>query len=152
MSISEDRFTRGWISGTCGGFIGAIFGLLFKYIGISKLCVSDWAAILIFGRTPPFSILDHLYAILILAGTVGVVGIIFAYLLPLINDENIYFKGLIIFTIPWWFIFLLSALAKLEGTLNLSVKTTLANGLSIAIMAFLAVYIYRRLEPKNVSE
>lgn len=149
MSIRDDKFTRGWISGTCGGLLGGIFDFLFKYTGISKLSISEWSAIMIFGRKPPFSLIDHLYALLILAGTVGVVGIIFAFLLPLIGEKNIYFKGWIIYIIPWWILFLLTALAKIEGTLNLSVATTLSTGISISIIGFSAVYIYGLLEPKT---
>jgi len=149
MSISDDIFTRGWISGTCGGLLGAIFGILFKYIGFTTLSVTEWSAILIYGRTPPFSLIDQLYAMIILAGTVGIMGIIFAFLLPFITDKNIYFKGWIIFIIPWWFIFLFTVLAKTKGTMNLPVATAFSNGISISIMAFSAVYIYRLLAPKT---
>ena len=76
--VINDRFTRGWIAGTCGGFLGAIFSLLPYSIGISSLRLSDWSAILIFGRVPPFSILDQIYALAVLAGSIGVIGIIFA--------------------------------------------------------------------------
>lgn len=149
MSIRDDKFTRGWISGTCGGFLGGVFDFLFKYIGISALSMSEWSAILIYGRKPPFSLIDRLYALFILAGTIGVVGIIFAFLLPFISEKNIYFKGWIIYILPWWILFLLTALAKTEGTLNLNVATTLSTGISISIIGLSAVYIYGLLEPKT---
>lgn len=148
MTIN-DRFTRGWVAGTCGGFLGAIFSLLSCYIGISTLRLSDWSAILIFGRVPPFSLVDQVYAIIVLAGSLGVIGVIFAFVLPLLSEENIYFKGWIIFLIPWWIIYLLTALAKTEGTLNLSVKTTFSNGIATSIIGVAAVYIYRLLGPKT---
>jgi hypothetical protein len=148
MSIS-DRFTRGWLAGTCGGLLGGFLGFLPYYIGISTMRVSDWSAILIFGRGQPFSLVDQLYAVFVLAGSTGVTGIIFAFLLPLITEENIYFKGWIIFLIPWWIIYLLTALAKTQGTLNLSVMTTISNGIITTIIGLAAVYIYRVLEPKS---
>jgi hypothetical protein len=117
-------------------------------MGISKLRLSDWSAILIYGRVPPFSLADQLYAFIVLAGSMGVIGIIFAFLLPLLTEENIYFKGWIIFLIPWWIVYLLTALAKTEGTLNLSVMTAFSNGIATSIIGLATVYCYRLLQPK----
>ncbi len=148
MTIN-DRFTRGWIAGVCGGFIGGTFGFLPKYMGISTMNLADWSAILIFGRTPPFSIADQVYAVIVLAGSTGIVGIIFAFLLPLITEENIYFKGWVIFLIPWWMIYLVTALARTEGTLDLSVMTTISNGIGASVSGLVAVYSYRLLDPQS---
>jgi hypothetical protein len=146
MTIN-DRFTRGWVSGTFGGLAGGILGFLPYYIGISQMRISDWSAILIYGRAQPFSLVDQAYALVVLAGSTGVIGIIFAFLIPVINEENIYFKGWIIFLVPWWMIYLLTALAKTEGTLNLSVMTTFSNGIVTSIIGLVAVYGYRLLKP-----
>jgi hypothetical protein len=100
LTIS-DRFTRGWASGHVWRFIRGLFGFLPYCIGISTLRLTDWSAILVFGCTPPFSFFDELYALGVLAGTAGGVGVLFAFLLPLITERNIYFKGWIIFLIPW---------------------------------------------------
>jgi hypothetical protein len=146
MTIN-DTFTRGWISGTFGGLLGGIFGFLPHYIGISQMRFSDWLAILIFGRTQPFSLVEQIYSLIVSAGLTGVIGIIFAFLIPVINEENIYFKGWIIFVIPWWIIYLLTALAKTEGTLNLSVTTTVCDGITTSIIGLVSVYIYKVLKP-----
>lgn len=143
--IINDKFTHGWVAGTCGGLLGGIFGFMPYYMGISSMRLTDWSAIMIFGRVPPYSLADHIYALLVLAGTEGVIGIIFAYLLPLITEKNIYFKGWVIFLIPWWIIYLLTALAKTEGTLNLSLMTTLSDGIATTITGLATVYIYRLL-------
>jgi hypothetical protein len=86
---------------------------------------------------------------MVLAGSTGVVGSIFACLLPLITEENIYFKGWVIFLVPWWIIYLLTALAKTEGTLDLSLMTTFFDGIGISIIGLVAVYSYRLLDPKS---
>lgn len=146
MTIN-DRFTRGWISGTLGGLAGGIFGFLPYYFGISQMRFSDWSSILIFGRSQPFSFADQVYSVIVAAGSTGVTGIIFAFLLPVINEENIYFKGWIIFLIPWWMIYLLTGLAKTEGTLNLSVMTTLSDGIVTSTIGIVSVYIYKLIKP-----
>jgi hypothetical protein len=146
MTIN-DRFTRGWIAGTLGGFIGGILGFLPHYIGISQMCFSDWSAILIFGRPQPFSLAEQLYSLVVAAGSNGVIGIIFAFLIPVINEENIYLKGWIIFLVPWWMIYLLTALAKTEGTINLSVMTAFSDGIITSIIGLLSVYCYKLLNP-----
>jgi hypothetical protein len=148
MAIN-DRFTRGWVAGTCGGILGGILSFLPYSIGISTMRVSDWSAILIFGRTQPFSLVDQIYAVSVLAWSTGCLGIIFAYLLPLLTEENMYFKGWIIFLIPWWIIYLLTALAKTEGTLNLSVMTTFSDGISTSIIGLTSVYFYQLFDPKS---
>ncbi|MGE5403424.1 MAG: hypothetical protein ACM3PP_00590 [Candidatus Saccharibacteria bacterium] len=148
MTIN-DRFTRGWVAGTCGGLIGAILSFLSHYMSITALRLSDWSAILIYGRVPPFSMAEQLYAIIVLAGTTGIIGIIFAYMLPLITEENVYFKGWIFFLMPWWLIYLLTALFKTPGTLNLSLLTAVSNGVVISITGLTAVYSYLLLDPNR---
>ncbi|MFB6467888.1 hypothetical protein ACE38V_13955 [Cytobacillus sp. Hz8] len=146
--LISDKFTRGWVAGACGGLLGGILGFQPYYIGISSMRITDWSSILVLGRKPPFSLTDQLYGLFVLAWSTGCVGIIFAFLLPLLTEKNIYFKGWIIFLIPWWLIYLLTALAKIEGTLNLSVMTALTNGISTSIMGLTAVYCYRLFGPK----
>lgn len=148
MKIS-DRFTRGWVAGSCGGLIGGIFGFLPYYLGISTMRSTDWAAILIYGRVPPFGLAEQLYALVVYAGSCGIMGIVFAYLLPLITEVNLFFKGWIIFLIPWWMLYLLTALFKTEGTLNLSLMNTFADGISTSIIGLTAVYSYLLLEPES---
>jgi hypothetical protein len=146
MTIN-DKFTRGWVAGTLGGLIGGIIGFLPYTFGISQLRNSDWLAVLIFGRPQPFSLAEYIYALIVGAGLTGVTGIIFAFLIPVINKENIYFKGWIIFLIPWWTIYLITALAKIEGVLNLSVMTALSDGIVTSIVGLVSVYFYRLLGP-----
>ena len=98
----DDKFTRGWVAGTLGGLVGGILSFLLYNIGITKMRFSDWSAILIFGRPQPFSLADQIYSLIIAAGSTGITGIIFAFLIPVISEKNIYFKGWIIFLIPWW--------------------------------------------------
>jgi hypothetical protein len=141
--LISDKFTRGWVAGACGALLGGIFSYLLHYIGMSTLRVSDWSSILVLGRKPPFSLADQLYGLYVLAWSTGCVGIVFAFLLPLLTEKNIYFKGWIIFLIPWWITYLLTALAKTEGTLNLPVMTALSNGISTSIVGLTAVYFYR---------
>lgn len=148
MTIN-DRFTRGWVAGTCGGLLGGLFSFLPYCIGISTLSLTDWSAILMFGRVPPFSFFDQIYALVLLAGATGGIGIIFAFLLRKITEQNIYFKGWIIFLIPWGIIYLLTALFKTEGTLNLSVMTTLSDGVSTSVIGLASVCTYRLLEAKS---
>jgi hypothetical protein len=94
---------------------------------------------------------DEVYALGVLEGTTGGIGILFAYLLPLIKEQNLYFKGWIFFLISWGIIYLLTALAQTEGTLNLSVMTTLSDGIATSIIGVSSVYAYRLLEPKSKS-
>jgi hypothetical protein len=146
MTIN-DTFTRAWIAGALGGLVGQLIGFLPHYMGISQIYLSDWLAILIFGRTPPFSLADSVYAVIVGAGLAGVTGIIFAFLIPVIKEENIYFKGWIIFVIPWWILYLVTALARTEGTLNLSVMSTVFDGISTSVIGLVSVYCYQLLKP-----
>ena len=148
MTIN-DKFTRGWIAGALASLLGSIWSFLSYNMGITTLRLSDWSAILIYGRIPPFSLADQVYATIILAGSTGIIGSIFALLLPLLTEENIYFKGWVIFLIPWWIIYLLTALAQTEGTLDLSVMTALSNGIGTSITGLGAVYSYRLLDPQS---
>ena len=64
MTIN-DRFTRGWIAGALGSILGSIWSFLAYQVGFTTLRLSDWSAILIYGRIPPFSLADEVYATIV---------------------------------------------------------------------------------------
>ncbi|HEX3033445.1 MAG TPA: hypothetical protein VHS59_14635 [Bacillota bacterium] len=144
----RDRFTRGWVAGACGGLLGGLFSFLPYAMGLSTMRITDWSAIMSYGRVSPFSSADQAYALFVLAVSTGFIGIIFAYLLPLVTEDNLYFKGWTIYLVPWWMIYLLTGLAKTAGTVNLSVMTTLFDGIAVSIMGLGTVASYRLLDPK----
>ncbi len=100
----KDKLTVGFISGVIGGVCMNLFDLILVYLfRYSDVRYIDYTAIYIFGNTPVYWI-DTLFALLIHIFFTGLLGIVFIYLLSIISNRNLLFKGGI-FGVTAWFIF-----------------------------------------------
>lgn len=151
MTIN-DRFTRGFVAGGIAGIISGLVGHFVYSLGFTTVRTIDLAAILIFARTPPFSLGDQIFATLIHAGWSGVMGVFFAYIIRVIGSENYYFKGALIGVSSWFAVYILTTLFKIEGTLNVALTNAIGNSF-IAVIAGLAIaYFLMAFNPATSSE
>ena len=147
-----DRFTKGFISGIIAGLVFNLISLLSGFMGMSKLPIAAWTAIIIYGRTPPFTPIEIFIALVGNVFFTGILGCIFAYLLLGINRTHIYFKGIVYSIGVWFSIYAVTALFKLEGTLSLDLYTVLSNVIMSIVFGtglayFLAVLSTARTSP-----
>ncbi len=87
-----DRFSRGFIAGTYGAIIMNIWSFISYGLNYAKLRFLDWASVLLFGNVPANTVelVTALFAHIIWS---AVIGIIVAYLMPLITSERYLLKG-----------------------------------------------------------
>jgi hypothetical protein len=142
----EDRLYRGFVAGAVGGVVSNILSHLSYFWGFTTLRLSDWAAILIFGHVPPFSLGEHIFAVFIQIGWSGAVGSVFAYFLVWVTDRKILFKAWMLGTVPFFVIYLLTALFQTPGTVPLPLNTVLSNYITSSIFGIVMGYSFKVLD------
>jgi hypothetical protein len=123
----QDRFERGFIAGVIGGIIMNIWSFISGYLQFTHLRMVDWAGIMFFGHTPPFTLLENIVALGLQLGFSGFLGVVFAFLIPMIASQNLYFKGLVFSAAVWFFIYGVTGLFRVPGTVPASVGTVVSN-------------------------
>jgi len=89
-----DRFFRGFIAGVIGGLAMNTWSLVsFHILNFTDRRFLDWAAVILYGHLPN-TIFQAVYAQLIQLLWVGLLGIVFAFLIPTVTSRGYLIKGL----------------------------------------------------------
>lgn len=142
----EDRLYRGFIAGIAGGVPATLLGQILYLVGFNTLRASDWASILIYAHTPPFSLGEQLFATFIYLGWCGAIGSLFAYFIVWVTDRKIFFKGWVLGTTPYFVIYLLTTLFQVPGTVPLPFSTALSNYITSTIFGVTMAYSFKVLD------
>lgn len=145
--IEQDRLTRGFYAGALAGFIQDMLSYISQALGITTLRMADWAAIVIFGRSGPFSTGELLFSTIAHTIFAGSLGIVFAYLLPAVTIRHLTLKGLLFGWATWFGIYSISLLFNIEPTLNLPLKTVVSDFISAAVYGLTLAWIFKKLSP-----
>jgi len=139
----ENRFDRGFIAGVIGGLVMNIWSFWAGFINFTELRMVDWAGIMFYGHTPPFSLIETVVAFFLQLAFSGVLGVLFTYLIPLLTSHNLYFKGLVFGSTVWFFIYAVSTLFRVPGTIPSSVGTVLSNLLAALLFGLVTSYVLK---------
>ncbi len=91
-----DRFTRGFVAGVLGGIIMNLWSLaiVISILNWEIIRFIDWSAIIIFGDLPR-NHLEGIFGFSMHLVFTGLLGIIFAFLIPHITSRAYLFKGIV---------------------------------------------------------
>ena len=117
-----DRFARGLIAGLVGGAIMNIISLVSYSLGIAQLRFLDWSAIAIYGLKPE-SLAEAVFAQFAQFIFVGVLGVLFAYLIAAIGNKNHLLKGWLYGSGMWFVLYGITILYHVEATIPLHIDT-----------------------------
>ena len=117
-----DRFARGLIAGLVGGVIMNIISLVSYSLGITELRFLDWSAIAIYGLKPE-SLVEAVFAQLAQFVFVGVLGVLFAYLIAAMGSKNHLLKGWLYGSGMWFVLYGITILFHVEATIPLHIDT-----------------------------
>lgn len=112
---------------------------------ISHLRNVDWMAIMIFAHPPAFELIETIIAMIVNVFFCGVLGILFAYLLPLIKSEKIYLKGWVFSLVVWLGAYAISTIFKVVGTTPTSVETAILNISGATVYGLALAYTTNKL-------
>lgn len=92
--MEKDVFSRGFFAGISGGVAMLTWGLLSgAVLQIPHLRNVDWMAIMLFAHAPAFEPIEIIIAMVANLFFCGLLGIVFAYMIPLIKSEKSILKA-----------------------------------------------------------
>lgn len=118
----DDRLVRGYIAGAVGGIVMAALNYILFKLGYAEVRYVDLVGVVLFGYTPN-TLGAIVTAQVIQWGHAALMGIGFAYLIPLVTSRYITFKGMTYGVIIWFLTFGVGALLKVPLYTNLSWTT-----------------------------
>ncbi|MDD3893426.1 MAG: hypothetical protein PHU36_00180 [Syntrophomonadaceae bacterium] len=99
----QDRFARGYLAGAIAGLVMAAINLISFKLGLAQVRYTDIAAMLIWGDLPK-STWEVIFAEVIHIASAGLLGIVFAYLLPKLESGYLLLKGSTYGAATWFLI------------------------------------------------
>lgn len=123
----------------------SILNLISFYIlGVAEMLYLDWAAVLIFGYR--FSTL--LEAIIAQVGQfffAGIMGILFAFLLPYINSRYYLFKGWVYGLVVWFGAYAVTTVFKVTPLMPIKPDTVMSNMITASVYGLVLAKTLQRL-------
>ena len=128
----KDRFTRGFLSGIIAGIPTFIFSLIAIPLKWTTLRWANFAEIFIFGRKS-INLMEEIMSSVAVFLMCGMLGVIFAYIIPQISSANYLLKSWVFSIAFWFFAFVLTVLFKVPGLIIIPGKTAIINFLMATI-------------------
>ena len=141
----DDRFTRGFLAGLASGVVTNIFSFISFALNWVKVRYLDWAGVFIFGREPGGAV----EVAISLAGQLffsALLGVIFAYLIPLTTSKSHIFKGLVYGLAVWFASYAIAILYKVPPLTHIGIDTVTSNIVAALIFGFVLAWSLKWLD------
>lgn len=122
----KDRFTLGFLSGIIAGIPTQFFNWGGYYLHITTLRWVDLMGILVYGRKP-VTLGEILLGIVWVYFFLGVLGIVFAFIIAKITSRNYLLKGVVFSILVSLLTHTLTQLFKVPELLNIPLKTSFSD-------------------------
>jgi hypothetical protein len=142
----RDRFTRGFTAGIIGGIVANLVNYILGVTGVTDLTYLAWTSVVIYDHVPPFTLPETTFAVVGQLIFTGGLGVVFAYLFPVITSSNLVFKGTLLGMFLWFLIDGITTLFKIEGTYPTSLSTAMSDYFSAALYGLTLVQALAKLE------
>jgi len=141
-----DRFFRGFIAGIGGGIVMNVWSLFsYHVLNFSDRRYLDWTSAILFGHLPR-SVPEAAYALVIQILWVGLLGILFAYLVPAITSRGYLFKGAIYGLLLGFIIYAVTTIFRLPDLTSFNLATVMSNHFGGLIWGLTMAYVLHRLD------
>jgi hypothetical protein len=137
----------GFTAGVIAGLTMNILDLVLHLLNIPKLLFLDWAAITIYGSRPD-SLQEAALAFGVQLFFGGLLGIVFAYLLPLFKSRYHLFKGFVFGVTAWFVIHGLVIMFNYEGLRTISFATALTDLIGSAVFGVVVAFVFKQLHDR----
>lgn len=143
--ILKDRLVAGFLAGVAGGIVMNIYVQIAWLLNATQVRYLDWAAFLLYGHQP-LGIGDAFFAQLVQIVFTGILGILFAYLIPVITSRYYLFRGFIFGLSVWFLIYSFTLLYGLHGIVPLEALTVAIDFVGAGIYGSVLAYILHLLD------
>lgn len=122
----KDRFYNGFISGVIGGIASFIVNFGSKVLGFNTVVWTDFMGLFVTGRRPE-GLIERVFFISVEFAFLGVLGVLFALIIPHISSKHLILKGAIYGISVWMTLFSLPFLLQLPEIGVFPLKTVIFN-------------------------
>lgn len=143
----KDRLTRGFIAGAAGWPPQIAFTATMFKLRLTKLRYLDFAAVLTFNHRPQ-GWPEVLFAEAIVIIFLGVLGIIFSLLIPVLSSKNIFFKGWLYATFTWFAIYAAMTMYELKHIYPVDTMTAFYSLVTASVWGIAMVGVFLFLDKK----
>lgn len=145
--ILRDRLVAGFIAGAAGGIAMNVFVEIAWLLNLTQVRYLDWAAVLLYGHRP-HAFGEVAFAQIVQIVFTGILGIAFAYLIPLISSHHYLFRGLIFGLTAWFLIYSVTLLYGLHTIVQLELLTTVVDFVGSAVFGLVLAATLYAIEKK----
>lgn len=147
MKIPRDRLVIGFAAGLIAGVTMNVLDLVLRLLNIPKLLFLDWAAITIYGSRPE-NFQEAALALGVQLFFGGLLGIVFAYLLPLFRSRYHLFKGLVFGVTAWFVIYGLVIMFNHGGLRTIPFAAALTDLIGSAVFGVVLAFTFKWLHDR----
>ncbi|MCK8818074.1 hypothetical protein MWH28_11965 [Natroniella sulfidigena] len=128
----EDRFTRGFVAGITAGILSFIINFGGKMLNLSTLVWSDFMGLFLLGKRPE-GVLPMAFTLTSQFVLLGLMGIIFAFLITFFSSENYLLKSWLFGVTIWFSTYFLTFLFKLSEIEKIPIKTAITHAIGASV-------------------
>lgn len=121
-----------------------IINLLSFYLNFARKTYADWMGIILYGRVP-LNAFDNVLAQIVHFGFLGVLGIAFAYFIPLVGSSHYLFKGWVFSTIVFALLYAITTIYQMPGLAMVEPYTVASNLISSSIFGLVLAEVTKRM-------
>lgn len=151
MIFLRDRFTRGIVAGLIGGIPTVAINQGSYYLKLSSLRYLDFVSLMIFSNLPK-SRGEAWFAFFVMWAFFGVLGSVFALLVPVIKSGNLILKGVIFGGSVWFLSYAVTVLFKVSELQNIPLNNAVSNFIGATIWGLALGFAFGWLNGKQTED
>lgn len=140
----QDRMASGFLAGLAGGVAMNLVSLASYYMNIATLRFLDWSAVAIYGHKPE-NFGEVLFAQAAQLIFVGILGTLFAYLVPVLTSKNYMFRGWLFGNTVWFSLYGLILLFQIQDKLTVTLGTAVTDFVGASIYGLILAATFQWL-------
>ena len=140
----KDRMYYGFIAGIIAGIAQSAITFFLNFVKFADKRLFDFTSEILYGRLP-LNAYDSILAYIVAIGFSGVLGIGYAYLIPLVSSDHYRFKGVIYSVFVWFAIYTVTALFKLPDLYYTTPYTATTNLIAAIVYGLVLAEVTKRL-------
>ncbi|MFZ5897940.1 MAG: YqhR family membrane protein [Bacillota bacterium] len=145
--IFRDRLVAGFTAGAVGGIAMNVFAQIAWFLHLTQVRYLDWAAVLLYGHRP-HGFGEAAFAQIVQIVFTGILGIAFAYLVPLISSRHYLFRGIVFGLTAWFLIYSMTLLYGLHTVVQLELLTVAVDFVGSVVFGLVLAATLNALEEK----
>ena len=143
----KDRVTYGFVAGILGALVPFVINFGSRALELTTLVWADFMGLFIMGKRP-----ETTFEMAFFIGSqfvfLGLLGSVFALILPFITSQHLLFKGALYGVAVWFILFSLPFLQQLPELENVPLKTSLTHLVSSLLWGMAMAFILKRIDKK----